>query len=347
MYHNRRRNHWQVFTLDPITQGAVGAALAQSTARGKQTGSALLAGWLGGMAADLDVLIRSSTDPLLFLEYHRHFSHALVFIPAGGLIVALFVHYCFGKQRSWAFKSTLLFCTAGYATHGLLDGCTSYGTQLLWPFTDKRYAWDNISIVDPLLTLPIIFLLIRSARRATPWPARIAVMWGLSYLGFGLFQQDRAILAGEVLANSRGHFPEQVDAKPGFGNLLLFKTIYRLDGRFYVDAVRVGSSVKHYPGGSIPILDRERDLPWLLKGSQQYADLDRFDWFSQGFVALHPDNPLEVIDVRYSMLPNRIDPMWGIELSKNASSEQHALYSTHRNNPSQLLGRYWQMVIGE
>ena len=70
--------------MDPLTQGALGAALPQSTAvRGKYAGSAGLFGFLAGMAADLDVLIRSSSDPLLFLEYHRQFTHSLVFIPVG------------------------------------------------------------------------------------------------------------------------------------------------------------------------------------------------------------------------------------------------------------------------
>jgi len=34
-------------------------------------------GFLSGMAPDLDILIRSSTDPLLSLEYHRQFTHFL------------------------------------------------------------------------------------------------------------------------------------------------------------------------------------------------------------------------------------------------------------------------------
>ena len=61
--------------MDPLSQGVLGAALPQATAaRGRYAGSAGVLGFLAGMAADLDVLIRSSTDPLLFLEYHRQFT---------------------------------------------------------------------------------------------------------------------------------------------------------------------------------------------------------------------------------------------------------------------------------
>ena len=44
-----------------------------------------------------------------------------------------------------SFGFTYLFCLLGYATHGMLDACTSYGTQLLWPFTNHRYAFNTIS----------------------------------------------------------------------------------------------------------------------------------------------------------------------------------------------------------
>ena len=43
---------------------------------------------VASVAPDLDVLIRSSVDPLLFLEFHRQFTHSLVFIPIGAALCA-------------------------------------------------------------------------------------------------------------------------------------------------------------------------------------------------------------------------------------------------------------------
>ena len=77
--------------MDPISQGTVGAAFAQSTASKKNILSISLIGFLAGLVPDLDVLIKSSTDPILFLEYHRQFTHLLFFIPFGALIVTLFL----------------------------------------------------------------------------------------------------------------------------------------------------------------------------------------------------------------------------------------------------------------
>ena len=75
--------------MDPITQGALGAAVAQAALFNQDKKRAYIAGGLAGMAADLDILIRSSQDPLLSLIYHRNFTHSLFFIPFGALLVAL------------------------------------------------------------------------------------------------------------------------------------------------------------------------------------------------------------------------------------------------------------------
>ena len=126
--------------MDPVSQGAVGAAFSQSTQALPQLRleayreKIVTLSWLGclaGMAPDLDVLIQSPTDPLLFLEFHRHFTHALIFIPFGALIVSGVLYRA--VRHTLSFKEAYLACFVGYATHGLLDACTSYGTQLFWP----------------------------------------------------------------------------------------------------------------------------------------------------------------------------------------------------------------------
>ena len=77
--------------MDPISQGIVGAVLAQSKAKKNSIIKIGVIGFMAGMAPDLDVLIKSSTDPILSLEYHRQFTHSLLFIPFGAMIVALMI----------------------------------------------------------------------------------------------------------------------------------------------------------------------------------------------------------------------------------------------------------------
>ena len=190
--------------MDPITQGAFGALFAQTQGNTKNIAKAAVIGGLAGLAPDLDVLIRSSEDSLLALEYHRHFTHSLLFIPFGGLICSLVFYPLLGRRFGVSFLQTLLWCIIGLATHGLLDGCTSYGTQLLWPLSDKRFAWDIISIIDPLVTLPLLALIILAAIRKARLYAIIGIIWIGLYFGFSSFQHQRALYEGHKLAGSRG-----------------------------------------------------------------------------------------------------------------------------------------------
>lgn len=332
--------------MDPLTQGVLGASLPQSAGRAREAAGAGLLGFFAGMAADLDVLIRSSTDPLLFLEYHRQFTHSLVFIPIGGLLCALVLHGLIGQRRGFSFARSALFCTLGYATHALLDACTTYGTMLFWPFSDTRVAWNTVSIIDPLFTVPVLSLVLLAGLRQRPALARGALAWALGYLLLGQWQHHQAVELGRELAAARGHTPLRLEAKPSFGNILLWKVVYETGERFYVDAVRSGPWPAVYPGESVARLDARRDLPWLDPDSQQARDVQRFLWFSNGYVARDPHYPNRVIDIRYSLLPNEIAPLWSIELDPTAGAGVHANYITHRDGADNSAGALWAMLTG-
>jgi inner membrane protein len=319
--------------MDLITQGVLGALLAQSQAKTKQLGKAIIIGGLAGMAPDLDVLIRSSNDPLLFLEFHRHFSHSLFFIPLGGLICSLVLYPLLGKRWQLSYFQTLLWCLVGFATHGLLDGCTSYGTQLLWPLSNERFAWSFISIIDPLFTLPLIALIYLAFKKSSTRYVKLALVWMVAYLAIGYIQHQRAIDIGEKLAKERGHSVTRLEAKPSLGNLAVWKIIYESNGQFYIDAVKPGLfQSKIWQGESLEKLEIKRDFPWLDTNSQQAKDIERFRWFADDFLAVDPENPRRIIDMRYSLVPNTLVALWGIELSKDAKPDAHIHYSmNHRN----------------
>jgi len=332
--------------MDPFTQGVLGAALPQGTAaKANHVRVAGALGFLAGMAADLDVFIRSSTDPLVFLEYHRHFTHALAFIPIGGLISALALHGILGRRWRLRFGATFLFCLLGYATHALLDACTSYGTQLLWPFSDERISWSIVAVIDPLFTLPLAVLVFLAARLQKPLYARFGLAWAAGYLGLALLQHNAALAMGREIARERGHTAERLEVKPSFGNIIVWKTIYETPEHYYVDAVRAGLRPRVFQGAAVAKLDLARDLPWLAPDSQQARDIERFSWFSQGFIALDPENPHRIIDIRYSFIPNDIRPLWSIEASPDALPETHGRYITHRAEAREGLGKLMQMIF--
>ena len=301
--------------MDVISQAVFGASLSQSFAKDKvKQVSALVIGALAGMLPDLDVFIRSSSDPLLFLEFHRQFTHSLFFIPFGALVSAL-VFFIFIKHKL-TFKQVYLFSFLGFATHGLLDVCTSYGTQLFWPFSTQRVSWNLVSIVDPLFTIPIIIGIVFAVYKNNRVFAQIAFVYAIIFLSLGLIQKQRAENALHVLIQQRGHQAERTLVKPSFGNRHVWKIIYEYNGRYYVDAVKLLSKTEYITGTSIQKLKLKRDFPWLAKNSLQAKDVERFRKFSGDFLALNPEDSNSILDIRYSLLPNEIKLMWGITLSQ-------------------------------
>ncbi|MEM9159371.1 MAG: metal-dependent hydrolase [Verrucomicrobiota bacterium] len=334
--------------MDPISQGALGAVAALAVAPKELTRKAVLIGWAGGMFPDLDIFIRSEADPLLNIEYHRQFTHSLLFIPIGGFICASLFFLLFGKLLKIPFKRIYLFTTAGYATAGLLDACTSYGTQLLWPFSNMRVAWNNISIIDPLFTLPlIIFIIIGLIKRRAAF-GKIAAAFAVSYLLFGVVQRERAFALQADLIQTRSHTDAQrPTVKPAFANLILFRSIYQRDGYYYIDAIRVGlfGSPKIYPGKPIEVFDVAAFKNQLPPNSTLSSDIDRFAHFSDDSLARAPQGPKILGDVRYATVPNSDNPIWGIELDPSQPDRHAPFIEFHRVNPEQQQ-RYSAMLLG-
>ena len=330
--------------MDPLSQGTVGAAFAQSTANKNNIFKIGIIGFLAGLAPDLDVLIRSSNDPILFLEYHRQFTHSLFFIPFGSLIVALLIFPL--VKRSMGFKTVYLASLLGYATHGLLDACTSYGTQLFWPFSNERVTWNNISIIDPLFTIPILIFVGTAIKTRKRLFSFFAIGWATFYLSLGFVQYERTLSTAIELAHSRGHNAERLTLKPSFGNLILWKSIYQHEEKFYVDAIRTVRSSTWCSGENIRMFDYQQHLPDLDEDSQQKKDIERFRWFSQDYLGFDEEKNL-VTDVRYSMIPNQITPMWGLVIDDQQDVNEHAIWWTSRSLEQSQLDLFKEMLSGK
>lgn len=338
--------------MDPLTQGIVGISASQLVTRRVEAGIAAALGFLSGMAADLDVLISSSTDPLLFLEYHRHFTHSLVFIPLGALLCTVVLRallHRFVRRARLSWRRSYLYCFVGYATHALLDACTTYGTQLLWPFSSARVAWNTVSVIDPLFTLPLMVMMGFAVLRRSRVAALLGAVFAFGYLGLGLVQEQRALDIAQSLVQQRGHKATQLGVKPSFANLLVWKSVYLHQDRYYIDAIRVGMDSKIYPGVSTAKFMQETHYPWLPESSQQAKDIDRFAWFSNDHLGIDPDNPQRIIDVRYSLIPNQLSGMWGIVLNPAANADEHVQWTTNRPKGSAAMEKtkeLWQMILG-
>lgn len=330
--------------MDLLTQGLVGAAMAQSAGVRHEARMATGVGFVAGMSPDIDTLIRSADDPLLFLDFHRHFTHALVLVPAIAVVVALIL-WPFAKAHL-PFKRLYLYALCGTLLAGILDACTSYGTMLLWPFFSERVAWSVVSIFDPVVTGALAVGVIAGLRWRTRRPALVAVSLVAMYLGLGAIQHHRASLASEALAASRGHVPERAVVKPTIGNLLLWRSLYVYDDHVYADGVRLAPlrAPQIYAGQSAKLLsaDQARDDERL---SRLGTSLPRFLHFADGLLVGHPQRPDMVGDARFAMLPTSLRPLWGI-VPAAGDVDYSAEFVTDRALSKDERKRFIDMLLG-
>ncbi|TPN82266.1 metal-dependent hydrolase [Aquimarina algicola] len=144
--------------MDSLTQIVLGAAVGEAVLGKKVGNKAMLWGAIAGTTPDLDTLSNLFVDPITANEWHRGFSHSLLFCVLfsplfGWLIAKLYKN----KEADWKDWTKLMFF--GLFTHPILDAFTTWGTQLFWPFSYK-ISFKNIFVIDPLYTVPFLICVI-------------------------------------------------------------------------------------------------------------------------------------------------------------------------------------------
>lgn len=332
--------------MDPITQGALGAVAAQVAYGKRLPRSAALIGWAAGMAADLDVFIPSGGDPVSGIIFHRHFTHSLIFIPLGGLICAS--AFIWWRQFKGYRLDVLGAAVIAYATHGVLDAFTSYGTLLLWPFSDRRIAWDWIGIVDPLFTIPLIIGMIWTIVSRRPRAAQVGLLVASAYMCFGGWQHYRAGEAQAALAHARGHTIEHSRVMPAPGALLMWRSIYISNGQLYADGLRVpywGETLMR-EGGSAP-LATFADLPAEIRARTDTQRIyEVFAWFADGLVTRVEGETNVFGDQRFARDWSGVAaPMWGMDFGATTTDAPMRWRPAQDRGRSGFASELWRTLI--
>ncbi len=293
--------------MAPITHALLGGSVATAFRISRLGKWAWIIAASSAMVPDVDIFFYTS-DPLTHIILHRHFTHALIFIPLGALLVTLL--FMLKPQLRPRLGQVYLAAFIGYATHGLLDSATSYGTLLFWPFSYQRVALDCIAIVDPIFTGALLIGLIAAVRRQSPPMAIAAVLFCLGYLALGGIQESRALRTQHALADQRGQIIEHGRVIPTLGNLLVWRSIYQSAGQLHADGIREGFGNSEVQPGPTAPMATVADLP--VKNQFAMDEFKRFRWFSDGFIASTPAAPSVIGDMRYSARTSAFDPVWGV-----------------------------------
>jgi len=189
--------------VDPLTHLATGVICSQLLPAPSRWWAAA-AGAILAVLPDVDYFC-IFWDRLAFIRYHRGFTHSLVALPLFALAGALLGRFLGGPR--W-FKPLFILGLVALASHLLLDLATSYGTQLLSPFSRRRFSLDWIFIIDPYFTALLAAGAI-AALSLPLWGPRVGA-WFLS--AAGIYLLVCASYHHQALELSRQVFQ---DKKPG------------------------------------------------------------------------------------------------------------------------------------
>jgi len=168
--------------MDTISHCITGAVIARAGFSDRLGNIAIITGIAASFLPDADVVMRIFARDTMasFIKYHRGPGNSIILMIPLALAIALIVNYISKKKALGQF---FLLSLLAIAAHTFMDLQTSYGTMLLFPFSNNRFALDFIFIVDffysGILVLGLIspFLWKKQGRRL----ARLALLLIMLY----------------------------------------------------------------------------------------------------------------------------------------------------------------------
>jgi inner membrane protein len=289
--------------MDSITQFTLGAAVGEAVAGRKLGNKALLWGGIAGTIPDLDVFANFFLSELDAMAVHRGISHSLFFAILAPFPIAWLINKLSKKKSISLIRWYWLFFL-GFLTHIFIDVCTAYGTQVFQPFSNARLAINNISVADPLYTIPFLLFVVACAfcKRSNKWRSRLNWMGiGISslYLLFTFFNLMHVNKVFEKrLAKEDIEFSRFMSNPTILNNILWHAIAETEDG---------------YVGGYYSLLDNVEpfhqlhyyDKSWeLLEKCGENPDLEMLKWFSDGYYIIDGSEPdtMAFNDLRYGPL---------------------------------------------
>lgn len=324
--------------MDLLTQGILGASIAQGF-YAKKLGSK--SKWIGavlGMLPDADVLF--TQDPIKAMYLHRGYTHSIPVTILMGIVFGWLLWRYFDRDKPVLRKEWIGLSIVVLVTHPLLDWFTAYGTQLLLPFTNKRFALDAVAVIDFFYTVPLIAILGLGYfyKQAQFKMAQLTLYATTLYLFLGVGLNHHVIgVAKEQLTVSKD---AEITSYP-----LLFQPFLRhvlckdgtvVQAGFYSLVARNGIRFKRHENpidkkiDDLHTTDEGQIFYWFSNAKQTHyirepseSDLEHFDgsFDRQGKLTL-----VRFTDARYVTLFDPFEGLWGVQ----------ALYDENNNRVSDV-----------
>ncbi|WBX76257.1 metal-dependent hydrolase [Tenacibaculum ovolyticum] len=338
--------------MDSLTQIVLGAACGE-LALGKKIGNkALLFGAIGGTIPDLDVFVGKILygNEIDAMAFHRGFMHAILFAVLGSFLFGWITFKLYNRKKrkgTTTLKGWIWLYFLSIFTHPILDSFTPYGTQLFLPFSDYRVAFNNISVVDPLYTLPFLVCLViamfykRQQTRRSTW-VKVGIYISSAYMLFTIVNKIYVDTVFKKSFDAENISYNRFSTQPTIMNNILWYGIAETE--------------KDYKVGFYSLLDSKAKLDTILTIPKRrdlldvtHADIKTLTWFSNGYYNLMPmdsSKNVQYLDLRYPLLnPKDIgSSIFRFELKKDENRWDMAPFSGNRPSKEDLKAfskRFW------
>jgi inner membrane protein len=290
--------------MDSITHLFLGGAIAAAIAPAKHRRIALLAGAALNSLPDVDVipLFLFTDDPVLRMTWHRAATHSLLVLPFVAWALWGLLKRCWAPVRQSPVRWFWLILIELLA-HPLIDACTVYGTQLLWPLPVSPVMWSSLFIIDPLFTLPLLLACLGVAwlgqRDAARRVAAVGIALASAYVlwsALAKWQVERVAKPSLVLAGL-GEAPHFSVPMPF--NTLLWRVVAVtpqgfVEGEYSLVADSGPIRFRHYPSDAA-----------ALQLVADYPAVRELLWFNHHFMKAEVvDGQLVLTDLRMGAEPD-------------------------------------------
>lgn len=342
--------------MDSITQAVLGAAIGEA-ALGKKIGNrAIIWGALVGTIPDLDIIFLPLLDNAQDLAFHRGSSHSLLIMIIASLGLAKPLSNLWKNEKVTPMRAGM-FILINWFTHVLIDCFTVYGTSVLWPFSDARIGFNNLFIIDPFYTIPLIVSLIWLAfyRNKKDLAKRTRILnWGLgissAYVIFSFAMKFYASSSFDAdLARRNIEYNRRFEAPTAF-NTLLWRSVLDRDEEIWVGY----RSVLESPSKPIrwTVYPKQKEV---LAPFANEREVQTLVWFSQGWWIARPHaqgiwiadmrfGETRIYDAKPGMVDSRFMFSWSFEPKKE--SDRISYTRPSERNAKDTLRRIGHRILG-
>lgn len=354
--------------MDTVTQAALGGAIGLAGFSNTFGRRAIVIGALAGTVPDFDVVMGLAGETAGWL-HHRGITHSLIATPFMGLALgwltwrwhvvrATGTEASIRRSEHSARAKWMWLWVLCLVTHPLLDFFTPYGTQLLAPFSDHRFALDAMAIIDPAYTLPLLLaivvgLMVGVRSKFSANLAGAALLATTAYLFFALGENEKAVTLAENSLDEQQIEARQVRAYPTLLQPFYRRVVARqADGSAqigYLSTLNPGAVTwQHHSAAPRDMVQAFMDDPVV----------EVFTWFSRGDVqwqaVVQNDGTtrLYLTDLRYGVPGQEKGPtgMWGLtaELDARGQIIEPLTRFSARPAPSEnMFTDLWAATVGE